>query len=50
MDPAIRRQTLADLLHRTAKRLPHTTAVICGATRWTFAQFDAEQEKRFASQ
>jgi fatty-acyl-CoA synthase len=41
MDPAIRRQTLADLLHRTAKRLPHKTAVICGATRWTFAQFDA---------
>jgi fatty-acyl-CoA synthase len=41
MDPAIRRQTIADLLHRTAKRLPHKTGLVCGATRWTFAEFDA---------
>ena len=41
MDTAIRRQTLADLLHRTAKRLPHKTAIECGATRWSFAEFDA---------
>jgi fatty-acyl-CoA synthase len=40
MDPAIRRQTIADLLHRTAKRLPHKPGLVCGATRWTFAEFD----------
>jgi len=41
MHPAIRRQTLADLLRRTAQRLPGKTAVVCGDTRWTFAEFDA---------
>src|SRR5688572_4029285 len=41
MDPAIRRQTIADLLHRTAKRYPHKPGLICGATRWTFSEFDA---------
>src|SRR5690242_17911626 len=41
MDSAVRRQTLADLLHRSAKRFPHKTAIACGATRWTFAEFDA---------
>ncbi len=40
MDPAIRRQTIADLLHRTAKRLPAKTGLVCGDTRWTFAEFD----------
>ena len=40
MDPAIRRQTLADLLRRSAKRFPRKTAIECGATRWTFAEFD----------
>ena len=40
MHNAVRRQTLADLLRRTAKRVPDKTAVICGATRWSFAQFD----------
>jgi fatty-acyl-CoA synthase len=40
MHPAIRRQTLADLLHRSAKRSPDKTAVVCGQTRWTYAQFD----------
>jgi fatty-acyl-CoA synthase len=40
MHPAIRRQTLADLLHRSAKRSPEKTAVICGATNWTYAQFN----------
>jgi fatty-acyl-CoA synthase len=39
--PAIRRQTIADLLHRTAKRFPHKPGLVCGATRWTFAEFDA---------
>ncbi|NML43959.1 acyl-CoA synthetase [Ramlibacter sp. G-1-2-2] len=41
MDTAIRRQTLADLLHRSAQRHPAKTAIVCGATRWTFAEFDA---------
>ena len=41
MDTAIRRQTLADLLRRSAKRLPRKTAIECGATRWSFAEFDA---------
>ncbi|RYF43972.1 MAG: long-chain-fatty-acid--CoA ligase [Comamonadaceae bacterium] len=41
MDTAIRRQTIADLLHRTAKRSPGKTGLVCGETRWTFAQFDA---------
>lgn len=41
MHTALRRQTLADLLHRTAKRFPNKTAIICGDTRWTYADFDA---------
>lgn len=41
MDTAIRRQTIADLLHRTAKRHPGKTGLACGATSWSFAEFDA---------
>jgi fatty-acyl-CoA synthase len=41
MDPAIRRQTIADLLHRTAKRYPGKPGLICGDTHWTFAEFDS---------
>jgi len=41
MDPAIRRQTLADLLRRTARRFPNKPGLICGTTSWTFAEFDA---------
>jgi fatty-acyl-CoA synthase len=41
MDPAIRRQTIADLLHRTAKRYPAKIGLVCADTRWTFAEFDA---------
>ena len=40
MDTAIRRQTLADLLRRSAKRFPDKTAIECGSTRWSFAAFD----------
>jgi fatty-acyl-CoA synthase len=40
MDPAIRRQTIADLLHRSAMRYPGKTGLVCGDTRWTFAEFD----------
>jgi fatty-acyl-CoA synthase len=39
--PALRRQTLSDLLHRTAARLPHKPGILCGATRWSWAEFDA---------
>jgi fatty-acyl-CoA synthase len=41
MDPSLRRQTLADLLRRSAKRYPGKTAIICGGVEWTYAQFDA---------
>ena len=41
MHPIVRRQTLADLLRRTAARLPNKLAVHCGDTRWTYAEFDA---------
>jgi fatty-acyl-CoA synthase len=36
-----RSQTLGDILRRTAQRLPDKTAVICGNTQWSYAQFDA---------
>jgi fatty-acyl-CoA synthase len=41
MDSALRRQTLADLLHRSAKRFPDKTAIICGSTAWSYAEFNA---------
>ena len=41
MTSIARRQTLADLLHRSAKREPGKTAIVCGTTRWTYAEFDA---------
>jgi len=37
----VRRQTIADALHRTALRLPAKTGIVCGAARWTYAEFDA---------
>ncbi|MGY8894465.1 MAG: acyl-CoA synthetase [Burkholderiales bacterium] len=39
--PAVRRQTIADALRRTAIRLPTKTGIICGTTTWTYAEFDA---------
>ncbi len=41
LPPAVRRQTLGDVLRRTALRLPAKTAIICGATRWRYDEFDA---------
>ncbi|MGJ5007737.1 acyl-CoA synthetase [Bradyrhizobium oligotrophicum] len=41
MDSIVRRQTLGDLLRRSAARTPGKTAVICGDTRWTYAEFNA---------
>src|SRR5512138_3463368 len=35
------RQTLGDILHRSAARLPRKTAIVCGEVSWTFAEFDA---------
>jgi fatty-acyl-CoA synthase len=40
VDTAIRRQTLADLLRRSAKRFPDKPAIVCGGTRWSFREFD----------
>jgi fatty-acyl-CoA synthase len=39
--PIVRRQTIADALHRTAQRLPAKTAIVCGSTAWTYAEFNA---------
>ncbi|MEN9887980.1 MAG: Long-chain-fatty-acid--CoA ligase [Pseudomonadota bacterium] len=39
--PVVRRQTIADALRRTALRLPAKTAIVCGSTTWTYAEFDA---------
>jgi fatty-acyl-CoA synthase len=40
MHSITRRQTLADLLHRSAARTPNKLAVVCGETSWTYAEFD----------
>ncbi len=37
----LRRQTLADLLRRTALRTPHKPGIRCGDTAWSWAEFDA---------
>jgi fatty-acyl-CoA synthase len=37
---AARRQTLGDLLRRTAARVPKKIAIRCGHVEWTYAQFD----------
>jgi fatty-acyl-CoA synthase len=41
MHPAIRRQTLIDVLQRSAARTPHKLAIACGEVRWSYAEFDA---------
>lgn len=41
LSPAVRRQTIADALRRTARRLPNKIAIVCGEVQWTYAQFDA---------
>ena len=40
MHSALRRQTLGDLLHRSAARHPRKLAVACGDVRWSYAEFD----------
>ena len=41
MHPAIRRQTLSELLTRSAARSPAKLAIACGDVRWSYAEFDA---------
>ena len=40
IDAAVRRQTLADIVRRSAARYPERTAIACGATTWTYAEFE----------
>ena len=40
MTPIASRQTLGDLLRRTAQRDPHKLAIRCGSTDWTYREFD----------
>jgi fatty-acyl-CoA synthase len=35
-----RAQSLGDLLRRSAGRTPHKAAIVCGATTWSYRQFD----------
>ena len=41
MHALTRRQTLGDLLHRSAARHPAKLAIACGSVRWTYGEFDA---------
>ncbi len=41
MHPIVRRQTLSDVLRRTALRVPAKMAIRCGNTEWCYAEFDA---------
>ena len=41
MHADICRQTLGDLLRRSAARTPHKLAIRCGAVDWTYREFDA---------
>ena len=40
LNPSVKRQTLGDLLRRTAQRDPHKLAIRCGSTDWTYREFD----------
>ncbi len=37
---AARQHNISDLLRRAARRMPNKSAIVCGGTRWTYAQFD----------
>jgi fatty-acyl-CoA synthase len=41
MNSVVSRQTLGDLLRRSAARNPDGTAIVCGATSWSWREFDA---------
>src|SRR4029453_3509565 len=40
MESIVRRQTLGDLLKRTARRTPGKLAIQCGNISWTYAELD----------
>jgi len=40
MNQCTHRQTLGELLHRSAARTPNKLAIACGETRWSYAEFD----------
>ena len=40
LDPLTHRQTLGDLLRRSAARSPEKLAIACGTTRWSYREFD----------
>ena len=40
MTEPLRRQTLGDLLRRSAARFPDKLAISCGGVAWTYAEFD----------
>ncbi len=40
MHQAVSRQTLGDLLRRSAARNPNALAIVCGNTSWTWGEFD----------
>jgi fatty-acyl-CoA synthase len=40
MSDLAHRQTLADLLRRSARRTPAKPAIICGNVQWSYAEFD----------
>jgi fatty-acyl-CoA synthase len=44
-----RRQTLGDLLRRSARRAPGRTAMVCGETHWTYVELDAIVDRLCAS-
>ncbi|HEY4986442.1 MAG TPA: AMP-binding protein, partial [Bradyrhizobium sp.] len=41
MNSLVRRQTLGDLLRRSAARSPHKLAIACGDIRMTYGEFSA---------
>ncbi len=45
MTSVVRRQTLGDLLRRSAARSPHKLAIACGDTRWSYGQFNATVDR-----
>ncbi|MDE1948512.1 MAG: long-chain-fatty-acid--CoA ligase [Burkholderiales bacterium] len=45
MMSATRRQTLGDLLHRSAARHPDKLAIACGEVRWSYREFDALSDR-----
>ena len=44
-----RRQGIGDMLHRTASRVPGKLAIVCGATRLTFAELEAAVSRTAAA-